>query len=209
MFVPWNRDIAPVDAEKAPRGSFVEQLITPVYDQVVSASAVGRQRGHTFGHGHFEMTIVTHHIGGLSDHGFSRGRAINNWLMKMNQIGAYSDIPITESLYPSFPSANGGAVVDSTSLDGQGNRVTRLSVARADIEPNMYLMNNHRLFFVMSRSADNRSFVLFPSLDLPNGAVLARGISFRGQLTTENPPGAIAYTKGAIENPRLNFTEVV
>ena len=201
MFVAWDPEIA-LD------GSFLEQVLTPVYDQVASSSAVGRRRGHTFGDGYFTMIIQTHYIGGMDDEGFSRGRAINNWLMRMNALGAYSDIPLMAGMFPTFPAANGGAVVNTSRIE-QGNRVTVLTTPRTDILTNMYLMQNNRLFFVLSKSADNRTLTLFPSIELKNGDVLGRGLNFRGQLTNDNPPGAIAYSRNEIVQPRLNFIEVI
>ena len=201
MLVAWDTAIAP-------QGSFREQLLTPVYDQVVSTSAVGRQRGHTYGDGYFTMTIETHHIGGESPNGFSRGRALNNWLMRMNALGAFSDLPLTPSLFPTFPAANGGGVVSSSMLDSQGQRVTTLNANRADILSSMYLSHDNRLFFVLSKPSDNQ-LILFPSLTLSDGDVLNRALTFRGQLTNDNPPGAIAYTKSEIVYPRINLTEVL
>ena len=202
MFVAFDPEIA-LD------GSFLEQVLTPVYDQVGSSSAVGRRRGHTFGDGYFTMTIQTHYIGGMDDEGFVRGRAINNWLMRMNALEAYSDIPLMAAMFPTFPAANGGAVVNSSSIDSQGQRVTNLTTPRTDILPNMYLMQNNRLFFVLSKSANSRALTLFPSIELKNGDVLGRGLTFRGQLTNDNPPGAIAYSRNETVQPRLNFTEVL
>ena len=205
MLIAWNTDLAPVDAVRAPQGSFREQLITSVYDQVASASAVGRQRGHSFGYGHFTMTVELHHIGGVSAKSSARAAALNRWLARMNALGAYSDIPIVRSLYPTHSGSD--AVVSSSMLDGAGQRVTTISANRSDITANMYLQSNNRLFVVMDKPAANQ-IVLFPSLALSNGDMLAPATTFRGRLTEDNP-GAVAYHKDTIEYPRLNFTEVL
>ena len=178
MLVAWNTSLAPVVADKAPQGSFREQLITPVYNQAASESTVGRQRGHTYGYGHFSMTIELQHIGGIGDNGLSRTLALNRWLARMAALGAYSDIPIQRAFYPA---PAGGAVVSASALDGDGQRVTTISTSRPDIVADMYLQSDNRLFVVMATPASNQ-LVLFS---------LARPCQWRCAGTGDNLSGSI------------------
>lgn len=207
MLVPWDGNAISHGSKRA----FRTHQASPVYDQIATGAIGGRRRGHTFADGYFRLLLGTFPIGGLRASAETRRVALNEWMARMWEIGAYTDIPLTVR-YPTFPSNRGQAVVSSSALNSQGKRITTLSAARSDIEKGMYLTfvdgEEKRLFWVKEKPADNQ-MELFPRMELESGDALHRAVDIRVQWTEDNPTELYSTSPHQIINPVFNLIEVV
>ena len=191
--------------------AFLGQTLVPVYDQYRSRSDVGVGRGRTFGSGYFTMVVETAGYSLVDEEGRRRARAMVPWSMKMQGLGAYSDVPIVNALHPTFPVSQTQGVVLESYINLRGDRETSLTVPRPDIEEDMYVSvlvgGRSRLFMVFEKPTDS-TMVLFPSMALAQNALINRATVFRGEVTEDNEV-LPAPRMGEIVYPVINLTEVV